>query len=58
MPDATKDLQFLLTIAKTGSLTIDYDAASTELGWTKAKCRDVMCRFRMFDSLFQDSPNC
>ncbi|PMD55425.1 uncharacterized protein K444DRAFT_695547 [Hyaloscypha bicolor E] len=46
MPDLAKDLEFLLAIVKTGSLTINYDAASTMLGWNKKKTTNKMSEFR------------
>jgi hypothetical protein len=46
MPDLAKDLEFLLAIVKTGSLTINYDAAATMLGWNKKKTTNKMSEFR------------
>jgi hypothetical protein len=46
-----KDFEFLLTMVKTGSLTINYDAASTTLGWNKKKTMNKMSDFRMTPAL-------
>jgi hypothetical protein len=51
MPDANKDLEYILAMVKTGSLTVDYDAAATMLGWPKKKTVDRMSSFRMSPSL-------
>jgi hypothetical protein len=46
MPDINKDFEFMMAILKTGTLTVNYDAAGAMLGWNKKKCVNKMSEFR------------
>ncbi|KAE8451940.1 hypothetical protein EG329_002781 [Mollisiaceae sp. DMI_Dod_QoI] len=46
MPDAVKDLEFLLAIVKTGTLAVNYDEAAPLLGLNKKQISKKMCNFR------------
>jgi hypothetical protein len=46
MPDINKDMEFIIAILKTGSITVNYDAAREMLGWNKKKVVNKMSEFR------------
>jgi len=48
MPDINKEFEFIMAVLKTGSITVNYDAASTMLGWNKKKTMNKMSDFRRF----------
>ncbi|KAN0107940.1 hypothetical protein V8E51_007682 [Hyaloscypha variabilis] len=53
MPDINKEFEFIMAVLKTGSITVNYDAASTMLGWNKKK---TMNKMSDFPRLFNISP--